>query len=356
MKIAKLLPWFCISITILLLVSCNYNYYRGSQLEEKKRYEEANIQYHRAYTSSPGNEDYKQAFLRTSEKTTQELMKRYRKYLEEKKYKMAFNRLEQARSLSSENAEIKIEIKKWYRVLLAGKVDFKFKSLANQIHLSDKMKLEIRFNTPEASQRLTANIDNQNKIFNIEDVLYDPPPSLFLFYSINSIGVHFSNQNNYAGQFRQSRSSGSFKKFIDFKTPVLSDINGKLKLENNQPRPVENFYPFDYLVKANSTQPWMPNRHIKFSVTLDDNLIKVDSSNKEIGYLPQIIYFNLANQRIFLDFGHIEVNQRKIGGLWSIKRIIKEERKYLSDLQKNIILNPYFYYFEGGFPVVISKS
>ena len=107
-----------LSISTVWLQSCNYNYYRGMELETKGRFEEANIEYRRAYTNSPGNEKYREAFLRTAERTTADLLERYQKYLQEKKYRQAYRRLEQAQTLSPENQTIKNELRKWFRILL----------------------------------------------------------------------------------------------------------------------------------------------------------------------------------------------------------------------------------------------
>ncbi len=329
-------------LIILLLQACNYNYYRGVELEKQGRYEEANIEFHRAYTGSPGNTDYREAYQRTALKTTEDLLERYDKYVKEKKYLMAFRRLERANSLTPDHKRVKEELTKWYRVLLAGKLDLtEIRSMSNQIPLTDQIVLEIRFNTPNITRRLEAPVDYASKIFSVEDVLYDPPQNLLMLYSINSIGVKLVNKTTRRAQF---------KKFVDFKTPVLVDVQGKLTEGNNGLTPVARFYPPE-LVKSYANNPfWYPTTGVRYTLSLDGNKIHVNSSNNHIEFLPKILYINKEDKRFFLDFGHLELAQKKMGGLWTFRRVVTKEREYLQQLEKNLILNPFFYFREGGYP------
>lgn len=333
-----------LSILAVWLQSCNYNYYRGMELEAKGRFEEANIEYRRAFTNSPGNEKYREAFARTAERTTTDLLDRYQKYLDEKKYRLAYRRLEQAQALSPENLIIKNELKKWFRILLAGRVELaQIKSLRNQIPFTDQIYLEVWLNSPSVSRVLKASVDYQTQIFSVDDILYDPPQNLLMLYTINSIGVALIN--NSSGQKR-------FKKFVDFKTPVLVKVQGALQDAGNDLMPIADFYPIDKLKLSSSQLYWYPARGIRYSLSLHGNKIEVDSSVSKIDFLPQILYINRKDKRYFLDFGHLQLFQKKTGGLWSFRRIVNEERAYLSDLKKNLILNPYFYFREGGYPFV----
>ncbi len=358
----KTIRLFLIAFFILaigLVQSCNYNYYRGMELEKEERYEEANIEFQRAYTKSPGNTKFRDAYLRTAIKTTEDLLERYDKYLGKKKYLMAFRRLEQARGLTPDHPRILSELKKWYRILLAGKVDLvKIQSLNNQIPLTDQIVLEIHLNTPNITRRLEAPIDYQTRIFSIEDVLYDPPQNLLMLYSINSIGVKLVNNSIQSGisyQLNQSSDSArraQFKKFIDFKIPVLVDVQGALNDRNKNLTPVDKFYPSDLLKHYKDSTYWYPSSGIRYSLELKDDVVRVKSSVDKMDFLPQILYINKKDRRYFLDFGHLQLAQRKMGGLWTFRRTFTEKREYMQDLQNNLILHPYFYYREGGYPFV----
>lgn len=336
-----------LSISILLLMSgCNYNYYRGLELEEQGRYEEANIEFHRAYTSSPNDEDFQDAYRRTAVKTTEDLLERYEIYIKEKKYRMAYKRLEKANTLTPDNPTVREEMKKWYRILLAGKIDLvKLQAMNNQIPLTDQIVLEIRFNTPNITRRLEAPIDYQSNIFSVEDILYDPPQNLLMLYSINSIGVKLVNNATRRSQF---------KKFIDFRIPVLVDVQGELAPNGSELTPVEDFYPISSIKTAQESEFWYPSPGIRYSLQLNDSEIVVNSTNKKTDFLPQMLYINRADQRYFLDFGDLQLAQRKQGGLWTFRRVVTEDRGYLKELEKNLMLHPYFYYREGGYPYVIA--
>ncbi len=334
--------FFLMGVLAAALQGCNYSYYRGMDLEEQGRYEEANIEYHHAYTQDPDDSDFRDAYLRTAAKTTEDLLNRYDKYVEQKKYFLAFRRLQQAQALSPDHVRIKRELKKWYRILLAGRVDLvQIQSLHNQIPLSDQIVLTVRLNTPNVSGRLEAPVDYQTKTFNVEDILYDPPQNMLMLYSINSIGVKLVN--NKTGR-------EWFKKFIDFKTPVLTNVQGSLQAVNEQLTSVDRFYPVDLLNRSAEKDFRYPSRGIRYTLVLNGSHIDVKSSVRYIDFLPQILYMNRKDRRYFLDFGHFQIAQKKVGGLWSFRRTVFENREYLYDLEKNLMLNPYFFFREGGYP------
>lgn len=328
-----------------LTASCNYNYYVGQQMEEEKRYEQANIEYHRAYTDDPDDDDFKSAYKRTGRETVIDLLKRYKKYLNEKKFRSAFNRLERARVLEPENEIVLNELKKWVRVLAAGKVSMKFKSLKRELQLADRMQLGVRINTPSPEQRLFATVDDQSGLFFAEDVLYDPPQDLLMFYSIGSIGVKLSKSVPGSRSFRKNE----FKNFINLRTPVLTKISGKLDVPGTERKRASEFFPYDLLKKAETPTSWTPPRGIRYSLELNKDRITVKSSVKYIDFVPQLMYLNHQDRRVFFDFGHIEIQQKKPGGAWSFKKLVQAERDYYKSLTDNLILNPYFYFREGAF-------
>ncbi len=331
-------------LAFFVISGCNYNYYTGKKLEEQGRYEEANIEFHRAYTNYPDDEDFKEAYERTSLKTVEDLFERYDRFVKDKKYPSAYQLLEKANFLEPENPRVQTEMQKWYHILLAGKVELtQIKSLRNQLPLTDSITLVIKFNTPNVTRQLEASIDYQNHTFSVEDVLYDPPQNLLMLYSVNSIGVNLVNSTTRRTQY---------KKFIDFRVPVLVDVQGSLKSNGNGLESVRNNYPLDQLSFYNGHNYWLPSRGIRYSLKLDEDDIKVNSSVVHLDFLPFMLYINREDRRYFLDFGHLQLSQRKTGGLWSFRRLVTPERGYLDQLYKNLILNPYFYYREGGYPFV----
>ncbi|NQU63305.1 MAG: hypothetical protein HQ517_03330 [SAR324 cluster bacterium] len=329
----------------LLFSGCNYNYYTGMKLEAEGRFEEANIEFHRAFTRSPNNETFKEAFHRTAQKTTEDLLNRYEQYVKEKKYSIAFRRLEQAQTLSPHLDRINLELKKWYRILLAGKVDLvQINSLSNQIPLTDQITLTVRINSPNVLKRLEAPVNYRSGIFYVEDILYDPPQDLLMMYSLNSIGVKLHNN---------STESERFMRFVDFQTPVLIEVRGDLTGTDEGLIGVDKYYPEELLNQSNNGDFWYPSRGIRYALLLDKTEIKVSSSVERIDFLPHILYINKKERRYFLDFDNLQLSQKKTGGAWSFRRLVDEKRAYLTDLQKNILLNTYFFYREGGYPYVV---
>jgi len=332
-----------LSWMMVALSGCNYHYHTGLQLGREGRFEEANIEFRRAYTMSPDDADYREAFLRTAAKTSEDLLERYHRYVRDKKYEMAFRRLEQARTLTPHDSRILEELNKWYRILVAGEIDLvQIKSLHNQIPLSDQIQLTVWINTPNALRRLEAPVNYQSGVFYVEDILYDPPQDLLMMYTLHSIGVKLIND---------STGNESIKRFVDFKTPVLIEVRGTLEGADNDLISVSRFYPFEMLRASNTDEFWYPSKTLRYALMLDSDAIKVSSSEgQKIGFLPQILYINKRERRYFLDFGQLQLFQKRVGGAWSFRRLVDRERDYLRKLQQNLLLNTYFYYREGGYP------
>ena len=328
--------------------SCDYNYYLGQELEKEARFEEANIEYRKAVSSNPDNIQFKNAFKRTSAKTVEDLVIRYKNYLNQKEHLLAYNRLKRAIKLDPKNEYLLEEQKKWFRILSAGKIEFEFRSLRNSLQLADEMQLAVKINTFNQDNRLIADIDNHTGIFVVEDVLYNPPTDLLMFYSISSIGIKLVNV------FSNTKSD-EYKSLVSLRTPVLTKISGNLNLPDNQLKQVNQYWPFELLKKQESKEFWYPpNRLLRYTLKLEGNRILVSSSNSKLDFLPQIIYMNKKDRRIFVDFGNLKMEQTQIDGRWSFRRKINQERLYLKYLEKNVILSPYFYFREGGYPFVIA--
>ena len=356
-KISSILLFVLATGLIFIFSGCNYHYYQGKKLEEAERYEEANIEYHRAFADDADDDDYREAYIRTAKLTLNGLMKRYYRYVKENKFKMAFSRLEHARRLNPDSQEVKQELRKWRRILLSGKVTMKSPVRKEDIPLADEMNLAIRLNSPNPESRLMAYIDIKTGIFFVEDILYNPPQDLIMFYSINSVGIELIF-NRGANQLFANKE---FKNFISLGTPVLVEVKGELEL--NRPEAttinglfrVDDYYPLSTLEQSTTGDSRSPKRGIRYYVKMDKKEIKVRSSSSYIDFLPQLLYFNGVDQRIFLDFGNIELSKKETQGIWRFKRVVAKERAYFKDLKKNLILDPYLYFREGGYPFVIEE-
>jgi len=336
-----------ISVLLLALIlsSCNYNYWTGKDLEEEGRIEEANIEYHRALTYSPGDDDFREAFDRTAIKTSLDLLERYRNFLYLGKFRIAYDRLSKARSLNPENQEIKAELGKWTHVLLAGKLDLSFKSLKHQVPLSDEMEIQVMLNSPNPNEVLTARVNPQNSTFAVEDQIYNANIQYLMSYSFNAIGIKL---------VRKNPTREHFQKFVDFRKPVITGVKGGLKSTGGSKlKKVVKLFPLQILKRNNKTRDWVPRPAVEYNARLAGDRIVIGKV-KNIAFLPQMMYLNQQEKRILLDFGQVEVRQKKFGGLWRFRRKVNQDRSYLDDIQKNILLKPFFYYREGGFPFVKS--
>ncbi|MGK0288876.1 MAG: hypothetical protein ACI86H_000297 [bacterium] len=342
----------CIPFLLVLfaLSSCNYNYYQGTQLEGQGRFEEATIEYHRAHVANANDSLYKKAYQRTAKKTVADLLKRYFRYIKEKDLPSAYQRLQKAHTLAPKNEQIKKEQKKWVRILLAGKLSLKFKSIRRGLQIADEMSLAVRVNTPNPDRILLGVVNNQTGVFSVEDVLYSPTQDILMFYSINSIGVKLVKQKSAVQKFKVQE----FRSFVNFRTPILAKISGKLDETGDVLKKTQQYYPFELLKKSNSKKAWLPSRKIRYSLKLANRQIQVLSSVKRIDFIPQILYLNQKDRRIFFDFGHIKIIQKQVDGPWFFQRITTKERNYYQELEKNIILNPYFYYRDGAYPFIRS--
>ncbi len=335
------LVFFC-----LFLVSCNYNYWRGKELEEEGRFEEANIEYHRAHTASPSIDAYREAFDRTAKKTAVDLLERYQGFLYLGKFALAYDRLTKARALDPENTAIQTELRKWTQVLIIGKLDLRFQSLKHQVPLSDEMTLQVVINSPNPNALLYAKVDPQSQVFSVEDHIYNANVQYLMTYSIHAIGVKL---------VKFKPKSERFQKFVDFKRPVIIGVEGGLEPNASALTPIAQAFPFKALTQGRSENFWFPQQAVEYGVQLAGSKILITRA-AEIDFLPQMLYLNQADHRILLDFGQLQLQQKEVGGLWRFRRKLTLERDYLAALQKNILLKPFFEFREGAFPFVKLKG
>ena len=87
-----------ISILLLsiLLSGCSFHYDQGRQLESEGRWEEAAIEYHRAFVEDSEDQDVIEALKRVNRRVALENIERYRDYLQKREYRKAFTCLKNA--------------------------------------------------------------------------------------------------------------------------------------------------------------------------------------------------------------------------------------------------------------------
>ena len=179
----------------------------------------------------------------------------------------------------------------------------------------------------------------------MEDQIYNANIQYLMSYTFNSIGIYL---------VRKNPTREHFQKFVDFKRPVITGVKGGLDPKGGSDlKRVDQLFPYGILKQSNGTVDWVPRQGMEYEARLAGDRIQVKKT-AQIDFLPQMMYLNQMEKRILLDFGQVEVSQKKFGGLWRFRRKVEKERDYLADIQKNILLKPYFYYREGGFPFVKS--
>ena len=212
--------------TALAVSGCNFNYGRGKALEAQNRWEEAAIEYHLAVIKDPDEPEFREALERANKIVARENFGIYRRYLAQKQFKKAYSRLLDSTRQDPDFAPAKLELKKWLRVLVAGQVRFEFPSIRRNLSLADEINLTVRLNTPNPGETIEAEINLETGTFFVEDLLYDRPQQMLTYYSLNALGVTMVYGRGHARKF----TSREFQRFINYRTPVLDGVEGKLSL------------------------------------------------------------------------------------------------------------------------------
>lgn len=341
-----------IQIALLLTVSfllqgCNYNYYLGQQFEAEERYEAANLEYQRAFTSNP-NPTFEASYRRTASLVVEEMFDRYQRLLLQNDYQAAFLLLQRARDLEPQHPKILAEQRHWLKILIAGQLSLEYQSLQNIVPLAGQMQLVVRLNTAYTQHQLKAYVNQENGIFFVEDYLYRAPQDLLMFYTLHSVGFEL----NQFLDVQQSVVSQEFFNLLRFQTPVLVRSDGELK---TQPQPeffIANGYPSVIIQDNLEPSFWQPPTEIRYSLNLAEEQIVVDSSSNRLDFLPQFLFFNQNEQRALLDFGQLEVRHLEDEAAWGIRRIAGDPTKHLHQLAKSTLYTLYFYSTEKGYPFV----
>ena len=347
--ILKKLPLVLLLFLSFIEIGCSYHYQQGKELELEKRWEEAAIEYRMAFVADPKDEDIIAALERANKQVAQDNMLRYREYLEQKQYKKAYRRLEAATLQDPSLQEAQKELKLWLKVLLAGKVEFEFDRLQSNIQLADEMQLQFLINTP-TGKILTATISNESGLFFVEDLVYQQLTSTLTQYSVNSIGLKVSRKTS-SGFNRKN-----FNKFINFRGIAADNVSGNLQEDSEVVNNVLAHRPLLKTTSEVSEEPWIPPRLVRYQIALEGNKVQVLSESKRLEFVPEVLYVNRDQRRIFVDFGAYHLKMESQSRQWSIQRQNYQttEDDYFYLFVKNLALNPYFFYREGAYQYVLA--
>ena len=336
----------------LLLSACNFHYRQGVDLEEKKRWEESSIEYRLALVDSPSDEDIHEALARINPKVAADNLARYRDYLGKQQFRKAFRRLEAAGVLDPSLEEVKTEREKWTKVLLAGRANLEFDRVETNLRLADKMNLQVVFNTP-TGKTIAAPISNETGIFFAEHLIYNAGIGQLTGYTINSIGLKMTRKT------AEGLKKKEFLKFINYRVPLAEGIGGELATKSTaEAGNVRAHRDTLTSVLNNGRVPAFraPRGLVRYSLKLEGNTIGVTDS-KDISYLPDVLYVNNSDRRVFLDYGSLELQRNQEQRRWSIRRKVYLEPAddYFPRFAKNLALNPYFLYKEGPYRFVSGR-
>lgn len=328
----------------LAVSGCNFNYARGKALEAKNRWEEAAIEYHLAVIKDPDEEEFREALERANKIVARENFGVYRRYLAQKQFKKAYSRLLDSTRQDPDFAPAQLELKKWLRVLVAGQVRFDFPSFRRNLSLADEINLTVRLNTPNPGETIEAEINLDTGTFFVEDLLYDRPQQMLTYYSLNALGVTLVYGRGRARKF----TSREFQRFINYRTPVLDGVEGKLSLSRGGA--LENVINHRKAILEEGALPGFefPATNPHYSMQLVGERINVTGKGHGAQFTPRFLYLNDKDKRMLVDFGRYEIRlagNRK----WSIRRLPIAGVDYFPQFSQNIALRPYFFYREGVF-------
>ena len=337
---------------LLLLGGCNFFFARGQALELENRWEEAAIQYHLAVIEDPEVEEYREALKRAQKVVAKENIELYRRFLSKKQFRKAYQRLLDASRQDPGLEDAKTELAKWLRVLVAGRIKLDFRFLRSNVSLADEIKLMVRLNTPKPGEIIRAEINLDTGTFFVEDLLYDRPDQLLTYYSLNAMGLELVHGRSHIRKF----TSREFQRFVNFRTPVLDKVSGRLALaKGGEAKPVlEHRTTIADAGRAKNYQEPVPSP--RYSLTFRDQQVLVSGKQGADNFTPRFIYVNKQDRRIFVDFGHYEAKLDSATRKWRVARLPISSDDYFPAFSENIALQPYFFYREGVLAFVANGS
>ena len=317
------------------------HFWRGQELEAQERWEEASTEYQLALASFPNDEEIQESLKRVNIFVAKENMTRYQTMLKKKEYYKAYRRLEAATVQNPQLQTAQNELKKWTKILLAGKAQFDFSEINYNLHLVDEISLEVHLQSP-AGRTIKAPISYETGIFFAEDLLYDTPTQKALHYMIKSIGVKLVKK------LSATRQSVIYRKFVQFRTPGSQSISGALQvISTGREHPIQSKL---RLQSSGIDLPFMtPPKLFRYSLRFDKQQIQIMSSGSRLEPFPNVSYVNGKTRRIFVDFGSYQL--KRTGATWQIRKLTTKTiaDDYFISLQNNFALLPYFFYQEGKY-------
>ena len=324
----------------LALTGCNINFLEGERLEREKRWEEAANAYHLALIDNPGDDIVKQSFDRVNKVLARENFQRYKVFLAKKSFRKAFHRLVDATRQDPLLAPARVEMTKWERVLVAGQLKLVLESAQSRLALADQVDMIVRINTPNPGKTIDAVVDIETGNFFGEDLLYDRPSDIMVFYSINSVGASMLFGRSRIKKF----TSREYRRFIRFRTPILDELKGKIRID-----PYQEARPIWSHRKTLPPESWpadgvAPKMNPRYSLKIVGRRILVSSKNQRADFMPRFLYLNKKGRRAFVDFGRYETRYDASRRRWIFRRLSLSESDYFTIFSRNIALQPYFFY------------
>jgi len=330
---------FLLFLIPLFIVGCSFNYDQGLELEKQERWAEAAIEYRIAAVENPDDEDISAALKRMNVHVAQENFESYQQYLQQKEFHKAYRRLETALIQNPDLSPAREEMRKWWHLLITGKVELEFDRLSSNLRLAEEMILQVRFNTPNG-KILSGNISSETGIYFLEDVVYRTQAKQLAEYSINTIGLKIKRKSS-LGYVRNE-----FKKFVNFRELSPLEVSGKITDNSlNTPQNVLDHRPV-LISDREALATWQPPRLVSYELRFEGDTIKVISASKRGEFAPAVLYLNKSDLRANLDFGVSQLKMDASGRKWSIRRKTYRtaEDDYYYGLSSNLSLNRYFYY------------
>lgn len=328
------------SLAVLSLAGCNLYFLEGQALERGKRWEEAAIAYHLALIDNPGDDEIKTSFDRVNKVLARENFERYKAFLARKSFRKAFNRLVDAIRQDPRFAPARKEMTKWERVLVAGQLRLVLESAQSRLALADQVDMIVRINTPNPGKTLDAVVDIQTGYFFVEDLLYDRPSDIMVFYSINSVGASMLFGRSRIKKF----TSREYQRFIRFRIPILDELKGKIRTDSiREAKPIWS-HRRNLPAESWPAEGVAPKMNPHYSLKIEGGRILVSANNSRADFTPRFLYLNKKGRRAFIDFGRYESRYDAKLRRWTFRRLSLSEVDYFTNFSRNIALQPYFFY------------
>ena len=207
------------------------------------------------------------------------------------------------------------------------------------LRLAEKMELQVHLNSP-SGELLRGEVSYENGIFSVEDLLYKTPREKLSEYTLNTIGLELHRRDS------RGFTKEQFERFIYFRTLIPGSVEGRLNGIIESVKKVAD-QRSNLLQKPESElKDWFPPRLVRYQMLLDENQIRILSSEKRREFAPEVLYLNSTSGRAFIDFGVLELKRNENRKKWSIRRktMVRNSDDYFTELSRNLALSRYFQY------------